>query len=322
MDPRIVLTTNVASLTPAQEKVLNQLVKSAGPDLLQLQVFSNVDTSDEDALPVGVAMIMRADAAVDPTLLSDSLFETLTLNPVRGGGGDFSTLAVNSSVEGQRADGSVVGRDLREAKVWENELGSQGAFVGAYATLRADHVTHDYYIAARGTAPQLIRDLKRGKTAGITYAQLVDAPIWINARYMAGRNVKRNVAQAAASCGVAIDRDLDRGACVAHPSHAQPEMALPTHVQTSHSVQKTIFEGKQAAVVLANGVIVGEGIEQVIIAGPVNLFSFQVTRPKVAVPATTCSTTLDKAFKAEMKALGCKRGQVLVQRKVQEFKVK
>lgn len=312
MDPRIIVTKGAPAPTAEQVKVLGRLL---GKDVVALHVYSNLDTSVEGAIPTGITLTVKGDAPVDPTLLSDRLFELMTLSPASGPG--TSVIRVNSKVDRDEGPSlGAIGADLKETRVWENELGGPGAFVGAYSSLREDHATHDHMLVARGTAPQLIQDLKRRVPVGTLYNDLVTGSKWVNARYMVGRNVKRNVAQAAASAGLAIDRCLDMGASVAHPSHAPPEVARPAHIQATYSVSKDAAGN----VVLCNGVSQANVGDQVLVAGPTNLFLFDVTRMGTMVPATTTATTLaDKRFKQTMKELGCKNGRLLVQRAVQQY---
>lgn len=255
------------AISAEQRKKLEALVKSA-PDLLAVECFRNIDTSHTDDVPTGIVMYFPPSAVVDPTLISDNMFQHMSVSSVmRGGANDEHFQArlesLQESVQQHPKDAYVDEvrhpSHNRDTRKWSSELGGVGSFVGAFYQLEEDHRTKTYYLAARGTVPHLVQNLKNSiGQSQPTYRDLVSGDEWQSkvhyARYAVHRNVQRNLAQAAEAFQVSIRRMDDTNAFVADPQHAPPERAVPQWQQDTFSIQSCIFKG-QPAVALYNGVV-------------------------------------------------------------------
>ncbi len=272
---------DASSLTSVQRDKLDAFVASQPEgDLLALRVYPNLDLTSDEHVGSGFMAIFRPDAPVDATILSHSLFQTLAVVevPKRNGPEKLNDKFLEScalAVKGAVPQYAPVGRTLRpelriakgnrERDVWEAELGGPGSFVGSFAQVDAgDHRNKSYYLAARGTAPLLVEDMRRRISAavsgpgGATYRSLVrDSPLANHMHYVANaaeRNVARVLANVAEAYTLEIPRSNDVGAAVMHPDWAPAEVALPTWVQRSHAIREITHNG-QPAVALYYGVV-------------------------------------------------------------------
>lgn len=240
-------------------------------DILKVQLFSNFDATSEENLPSGMNVLFRPEAKVDASILSDNLFQTLAvakiLTPEALKDEHFSSAAMMEAVCQFPEDpisGKVHNRQTnQEIRAWSPELGGPGSFAGVYSMLRDDHRTKDYFIAARGTAPLYVQDVKKNIASkgadGPTYAQLLGEAEWCNflgaAQEAARRNVCRTMLNVAEACGVEIMRsdDVFNGAPYQNLELAYPELSVPEWIQPTHSIRAV--RGKVPAVALSYGVV-------------------------------------------------------------------
>jgi len=231
------------------------------PGLVRLEVYPNVDVSGE--VPSGVVLFMDPAARVDPGAISNELFQVLSVSRVRTKGctdAHFERADIGAAVAQFAAHPPGA---LQDAQAWDAELGGRDAFVGAYFQLRPDQRTKDYYIAARGTAPLVVQELKRqiasvsSETERPTYGDLVTDTRWGAAMrsgaYMAQRNVRRAVASVADACNVQVRVCGDVSAHTVDEHYAPPDRAEPDWEQPLHSIASVIVNGRPL-VALYNGV--------------------------------------------------------------------
>lgn len=305
------------NLTKDQEAKLNALVKSC-PQMLGIQYFSNLDTSSNEDVPSGIAMYFPADALVDSTLITDNMFQVFAvskvLTPPYGKNLNDAYFAgklgdINASVKQYPSlPATGLTRDptnSKDRKAWNAELGGPGSFAGVYFQLRDDHRTKDYYFAAQGTVPLVVRDLKQQiNERAPTFQELLHGKDWKglidHAEYMAQRNAQKNLLTLAEVCQTAISRVDDVGAALVNekdepvPHMAQPERANPTWQQKTFTIRETMFKAKPA-VAIYNGVVPKQDCVKdrfFVVANPYDgLYSFplekELTRSVAAVPADT-----------------------------------
>jgi hypothetical protein len=265
--------TNVVYLgnfkpTPAQEAKINAFVQSQPKDaLLELRVYPNFSASVEDDLPTGMAAIFSPDAKVDPSIISDSLFQVFAVNKVRGTHTDahFESRAedVNATIADLNKADSVnlsarKTKNNKDVEVWHASIGP-GAFLKVFSKIHDNHKTKDYFIAGRATVGQAVQDVKdMVLQKKPTFRQLLRSDEWTNVLHWTSnasrRNLCRAMVQLAEACEVAINRMPDVHAKPAHADAAVPEMAIPDWEHTTHNLVETAYNGKPA-VMLTYGVV-------------------------------------------------------------------
>jgi hypothetical protein len=265
MDERIVFNgLSEADLSPEAREKLTMLLASQPKDsILQVDLFPNFDATSEDNLPSGMAITFASEAKVDPTLISDSLYQTFAINriiPTEEQHLDDAfftkcTVDVMDAVR-QFPDQSISGQvhnraTNEEVRAWSPELGGEGSFAGVYGKLRDDHRTKDYFVLARGTAPLYVQDVKRRiAQKQPTFHQLVNEHEWCDfmgaAAESARRNVFRTMQNVAEACGVQIMRadDVKNGAPYEDMNLAYPELAVPDWEQPTHDIVRTQMHNK------------------------------------------------------------------------------
>jgi len=259
----------------AVEKVNTLIASQPEGDVMRVELYPNFDATSEENLPSGMMVFFSPQAKVDPTLLSDNLFQAVAVSkiiPQQGqtvndaffeGMGENVLDAVQQFPE-QPVSGKVHNKyNNQEIKQWAPELGGSDAFVGVYSKLREDHRTKDFYVVGRATAPLYVQDVKRHIASAKdtpTYAQLMDNAEWCDfmgaAELASRRNLYRNMQNVAESCGVEIMRadDVFNGATYENPDLAAPELAVPEWMQPTHSIRKTALMN-QPAVAVSYGVV-------------------------------------------------------------------
>ncbi len=305
----------------ADQKAKLETLATTSSGLVGINCFSNFEISDDEALPVGMAMYFDTAAIADSTLISDNLFEVMAVSKIIEGPyeqtmDDKHFSGIGSTIEQHSlyppALGVVNARRM-EIKPWENELGGLHSFVGAYYALAENHRDKDYYLIAQGTAPQVVQDLKNEiQTKQPTYGDLLYNSEWqckmTNAASLCKRNVQRNLARAAMEKSVSIRRDKDRFVSLVAADHAAPEIALCDYQQVTHSIKPVMFQGKQT-VAFYNGVVPKDDIKNnVYVAGKPSdsIYMFPMTKTEVVAPvAPTVNTKgLTADLKASMKSVG------------------
>jgi hypothetical protein len=261
-----------ATLTKDQKNALERLVKYSD-GLIGVQVFPNIDVSDHENIPTGIVMYFDPSATVDASVIHENLFETLNVSKVlkgphiKNGVVDDATFTKISSdfcdsVRQHPQDAAhpkIRSDKMLELEPWTSELGGKGSFVGAFSQLDANHRDKTYYLAAKGTAPLIVQDLKQEiASRKPTFRELVSNKDWStklrNGQYIASRNVQRNIADAASASQVAIARIRDLGGKSPTPDHAYPLRAEPEWKQSSHSIRDAMWQGKPT-VAIYSGVV-------------------------------------------------------------------
>lgn len=261
-----------SDLTAEEIESLERLTKHAD-GLLGIEVYPNLDVSDVDNIPSGVALYFDPAASVDPTMIHDRLFETTAVSKVVKGPYKANGAVADQAFTSNKAllnkcvpqyAATPVHADLRSANMnevdtWHSELGGDGSFVGAYSQLESNHRDKSYYLVSRGTVPLIVQDFKQDVARNKpTYRQLMSNKVWSNKmknnQYMANRNVQRNLANFAEASQVAINRIRDLGAYLPTEQHSYPVRAVPDWTQSSHSIRDAKHDGR-AAVAIYSGVM-------------------------------------------------------------------
>jgi len=269
--------TSAERLHESQRAKLNALVESC-PELVALHVYPNLDTTSEENIPSGIAMYFPLTAKVDPTVVSDSLFQTVCISKVLGSphGVELDdehfikgAAAINAAVD-QFPENRVTGDTRhpvtsRDKHAWASELGGEGSFIGAYYQLDT-HRDKTYYLSARGTAPLVVRDLKTAiAERDPTYNDLLYGDefraVLKNAAYVAHRNVQRNLANVAEALKVSIARTDDVGQWLAEAHHSYRERACPECTLDAYTIRSATYD-KTPVAVLYNGVVPAEDLVQ------------------------------------------------------------
>ena len=251
-----------------QRRELTVLAESL-PDVLAIQVYPTLEIVGDQVS--GIVMVFPPEATVDATIVPERLWETTALSRIHKGyrgaqPSDEHFAGKNAAIQAsvlqtpppanmRAAIGmrdAKTGKDLRP---WRAEMGGSGAFAGAfYVPVGEDHRERHYYLAVRGTVPQLVQDLKESIARDVpTYADLVQKEPWrsrlAHGQYVADRNAQRNLVSVAAACQVSLPRMEDIGSKLTSPDHAPPERAIPDYQQTSYSIGATRHAGKPAVAV-------------------------------------------------------------------------
>jgi len=267
---------DASTLYPEQRKRLNAFVAGHKPGtLMELHVYPNVDTTAEESVPTGMVAHYTPEATVDAGALSDSLFEHLNvvmLTPSETGPAskfddEFFSRNARNLPEGvqQFSDAPLEGSMRRvetnkDDRAWEAELGGKNSFVGAYWRYRDDSMRNkDYYLVARSTVPQVVKDYKLAAAqTKPTYQDLVSHPEWIRRTGFgingAERNTNRLLAAAAETFGVQVLRVNDEFSHLESANHDPVEMAVPDWSQKTHSIRQGTLNGRPA-IALSYGVV-------------------------------------------------------------------
>lgn len=274
-------------LTSDERDALLRLAKHS-EGLLGMEVYPNLDVSDVDNIPTGVVMYFDPSAKVDPTMIHDKLFESTAVSKVLKGPhaahGEIADEAfsmnrgsfLNAVPQYSKAPARPEVRTaaMKEMKPWHAEMGGDGSFVGAYSQLEPNHRDKTYYLVSRGTVPLIVQNLKEQiASERPTFRELVSQKDWAtklqNGKYMAQRNVQRNLVNMAAASQVAVSRIRDLGSKRPTPDHAYPVRAVPEWQQVSHDIRDAKWAGKPAVAVYS-GVLPAEdrrAAEDVFVAG-------------------------------------------------------
>jgi hypothetical protein len=224
-------------------------------DLIAVRLFPNLDTRSEEDLPSGMQLVMKASAKVDPTLISDNMFQVMAVSkvyPDKTRGQDKDTYYEHP----ERV--AALQQSVQQFSPHVPELGGPEGLVGVYSRLRENHRDKDHYIVARGTVPILVQNLKKkigDAPTTPTYRDLLHKEEWHravqNTAQAARRNVFRNIASAAEALEVNVDRIDDLAVLPTDPNYALAEMAVPEWEQATHSIDI----GGGVHVVLSYGVV-------------------------------------------------------------------
>lgn len=252
--------------TSKQLEKVNAIIESQTPgDLLAVRLFPNLDVTNEEEMPSGMQLVFSTAAKVDPTLISSSLFQTFAVSKVHSSEPLKDEYFANKSLKEavDQFPAQPLQADCRslktnvEKQAWAPELGGPGSFVGVYSKAKdGDFRNKDYYIAARGTVPLLVKDLKQriaSQPEGVTFRNLTTKDDWRNlmqySQQAARRNVFRTIANAAEACALRIVPVDDNAAFLADPNHAPPEMAVPDWEQSTYSIRPGVYKNKPAVFV-------------------------------------------------------------------------
>lgn len=269
-----------ASALSEAERAKAEAIMASQPEgaLLSLRLYPNRDLlSNEESIGSGMMAIFSPDARVDPTLLSEELFQRMAVvkipacasvkhklnaayfgscaEAIRGAVDQFPTQALDAEVRNPRSN--------KELKPWASELGGTRSFAGIFEGTDPENPRiKDYYVVARGTVPLIGAELKRHLAqAPCTWRELVGSEAWARelgyGTYASRRNIYRNIANVAEACAVEVGRVDDIGAKLLDGDHAPPEMAVPDWEQSTNSIREVVYKGKPA-VAVCYGVVPAE----------------------------------------------------------------
>jgi hypothetical protein len=206
-------------------------------DLIAVRLFPNLDTRSEEDLPSGMQLVMKVDAKVDPTLISDNMFQVMAVSKVYPDKGQEKDAYYEQPERVAALQASVP-----QFAPCVPELGGHDGMVGVYSKLRENHRDKDHYIVGRGTVPTLVQDLKkRINETSVSFRDLLYKDEWRravqNVAQSARRNVFRNIASAAEALEVNVERIDDLAVPPTDPNYAPAEMAVPEWEQMTHSME-------------------------------------------------------------------------------------
>jgi hypothetical protein len=274
-----------------------------GEALLGIETSPNLDVESEE--PSGLTLYVNPEAKVDVDIVSDSLGQVLAVAPILAGPyqekeltDDFFSrqreVIQRSVPQFSEAPATLFAssKDPRDVSPWTAELGGRGAFVGVYSQMSSDHLSKEFYVVARGTAPEAVRDLK-SKLAEkpMTYRALAESTELAQVEQLAYRNVTRNMASVAEACRCLLSRSEDVQSALVNLNMGAPELAAPKWSQQLYSMRLTRWEDKPA-VALYCGVVptsnaVSSDLHYVVRSPIQGLYSFPITQEarSEAIPA-------------------------------------
>lgn len=257
-------------LTVDNKAKLQMFVKAGEKSgLIGIDCFSNLDTSMEEEVPSGTIFYFSPNAVVDPTLISDNLFQQLAISKIVEAPyeKELNNAHFTSNAKAiQSAIPPLIGEELTitngvETGPWVSELSGASSFVGIFSQMSDDHQTKDYYVVGKATAPtSVIQHLKQEMNKHApTYGQLLRDPEWTKqiaeGNYLASRNVNRNLAQTAEAYNVGIGRMPDFSSVTKDASHGVGERSQPNYTQKVYSIQEVQDVNGNKLVAFYNGVI-------------------------------------------------------------------
>lgn len=238
--------------TPTQEQIdaVTAFTKNQ-KGLIKTILYPNLDVTQKEEIPSGLALVFDANSAVDPTIISDRLFETLAVTPIMDSKEylkEHFELRSQQILDAapQKVTHQPIAMDVRNDKEgrttdrrsWFPDLGGRYGFVGVFSRVNADpRNPPDFYIAGRASVPALIQEIK--SSTGKTWKELLSDPRLHFAERIAERNVRRNIANVADAAEVAIPVVSDVSSKVPNPSYAKPELAVPEWQQQTHGIRMT-----------------------------------------------------------------------------------
>jgi hypothetical protein len=263
------------SALSAEQKARAQafVASQAEGDLLTLRLYPNVDFTNDESVGSGMMAIFNPSATVDASILSDSLFQIMSVIAIPSCNGPaklndqyFASCAKSVleavdqfPVQPPRMEVRVA-KNNAEREVWAPELGGQGSFAGVFSKIDAEnHRLKNYYVAARGTVPLIATDIRRRIAAEKpTYREMLNQPEWAKligyGTTTARRNIQRTMHNVAEACAVEIVQKDDLWPALKNPNHAPPVMTEPDWEQQTYAIREITYQGKPA-VALCYGVV-------------------------------------------------------------------
>lgn len=248
------------SLSDEEKSALQRFLKQIDEkDLVGVKVLPNRELlacEENGSLPRGVALYLRADAPVDPTLISDNHFESLAVVNIPG----ETRKDKHYSRQLRQIDAAIPHEaplDLRfckeavgsgsvmDAAPWAAELSAKDSFAGIFAWIDPnDPRVRSHAIVSRGSVPHFVQDMKEEcadsvTDKSVTWSKLADSTTHAQGLYGAKQTVLRNANNVADAVGISISRGDEKTAFVGSPNIAPPEFAKPTHFFTTHNLLQT-----------------------------------------------------------------------------------
>jgi hypothetical protein len=284
-------------------------------DLIAVRLFPNLDTRNEEDLPSGMQLVMKVDAKVDPTLISDNMFQVMAVSKVYPDKGQDKDAYYEQPERVAALQASVP-----QFAPHLPELGGPEGLVGVYSKLRENHRDKDYYIVARGTVPTLVQDLKKRISETLvsppSFRDLLYKDEWRRAvqhvAQSARRNVFRNIASAAEALEVNVERIDDLAVPPIDPNYAPAEMAAPEWEQTTHSME--IGSADSGTAILSYGIVPAQDCLQLkdgqfFVVGAEHISVYKLSQHEritaaMGVPASADTAATGADFKIGMQHVG------------------
>lgn len=233
-------------------------------NILKCIGFVNLDVTDEEELPSGVVMIHPADTKLNIDSLKENMFQYLVVCKVRGKVNEEEAMRKLDDLNKAIPQYSVKSPQLKmrfkenndDIERWAPELGEENAFVGLFYSLQPDGRTKDYYIAAKAGVPLACQQLRKYLIEkNMTFKDLVNDNAVSYVKYLAERNAKRLVYNAARVLSLPIQNEIDHSAYIPEEEEhgAKPFRAVPDYIQSIYTIQPIIY-AKQDAVGIFNDV--------------------------------------------------------------------
>lgn len=195
-----------------------------------IHTFVNFNANDKEDAPAGVVTRHEPKSTVHPDAIPIDALQYLIMVPILGEHKDeeFDAAKLMEAIPqyAQRNPPAI-----NDERSWNPELGSENSFAGVFKTNDGSRETK-HFICVQASVPTTSKALRAfiAKNPKMTYEQLVNAPEYHSAHYVASRNAARIAYNVARALKVPIHHMEDSG-------RNAPQRAVPSFSQTSSTVR-------------------------------------------------------------------------------------
>lgn len=195
-----------------------------------IHTFVNFNANDKEDAPAGVVTRHEPKSTVHPDAIPIDALQYLIMVPILGEHKDeeFDAAKLMEAIPqyAQRNPPAI-----NDERSWNPELGSENSFAGVFKTNDGSRETK-HFICVQASVPTTSKALRTfiAKNPKMTYEQLVNAPEYHSAHYVASRNAARIAYNVARALKVPIHHMEDSG-------RNAPQRAVPSFSQTSSTVR-------------------------------------------------------------------------------------
>lgn len=233
-------------------------------DMMSIQGFANLDTTDEEEVPSGMVSIYHADAEINTDSIPEKSFNFLVVCPIKQRknktytDADFVISEKLHEAVPQYSDKPptvhTMSSEVRDQKPWNAELGEDG-FAGIFKQVKENGRSADYFIAVQAGVPNACSELKDyiSTNKGMTFEDLVNDPKYSYVKHLAQRNAQRLAYNVARAFKVEIEHIDDVSSCLNTHYMGQPKRANG-HQQAQSTIRLLPqgYRGKDAVAVYHN----------------------------------------------------------------------
>lgn len=293
--PRIVEETHLIVASPLYMEEYAPILEKERLDMQEharligaksIHTFVNFNTNDKEDAPAGVVTRHEPKSTVHPDALPSDTLQYLIMVPILGEHKDEEFEDTSKLMEAipQYAQRNPPG--INDEKSWNAELGSENSFAGVFKTNDGSRETK-HYICVQASVPTTSKALRTfiAKNPKMTYEQLVNAPEYHSAHYIASRNAMRIAYNVARAFKVPIHHIEDS----TRSGISAPQRAVPTFSQTSSTVRAI---GSEIGVFSKVRPVEGAGAQKhhAVYGGPydgIALFHMDGKAKGIGLPVTT-----------------------------------